>query len=213
MNNNDWERLEKLGNIPAPAALLQNLFSDYASPSNKIEELCRKGLLLRVRRGLYIVATKVSHKLIERGLVANHLYGPSYVSYETAMEAHGMIPERVYTVRSATLGRTKRYNTELGRYEFFRVPMEYFRVGIQMAGPVNGRYLIASPEKALCDYLMLLEKLRIQSTQSMRDFLEDFLRVDMDIVAGFDPDIIKACIETGRKKLTLTQLLKVVQNG
>ena len=82
-----------------------------------------------------------------------------------------------------------------------------------MAGPESCSYMIASPEKALCDYLMLLDNLRIQSTQSMRDFLEDFLRVDMDIVADFDPDIIKACIETGRKKTTLTQLYEVVQNG
>ena len=213
MNNNDWERLETLGNIPIDAALLHNLFSDYASPSNKIEELCRKGLLLRARRGLYIVATKISHKLIEPGLVANHLYGPSYVSFETAMEFHGMIPERVFTVKSATPGRTKLYNTELGRYEFLRVPMEYFRAGIRMAGPESCSYMIASPEKALCDFLMLSANLRIQSLQSMRDFLENFMRIDMDIVVGFDPEIIMACIETGRKKTTLTQLLGVVQNG
>ena len=213
MNNSDWEKLEPLGGIPVDAALLKTIFSDHASPSNKIEELCRKGLLTRVRRGLYTVAPKISHKPIERLLVANHLYGPSYVSFETAMEFHGMIPERVFTVVSSTPRRTKRYSTELGRYQYNHVPPEYFRVGIKLESSETGNYMIASPEKALCDYLMLLSNLRIQSTQSMRAFLEDFLRIDMDIVASFDTHIIRACIETGRKKITLTQLLEVVQNG
>ena len=213
MNDNDWERLEPLGNTPVDAALLKAVFAGFASPSNKIEELCRKGLLIRVKRGLYVVAPRISRKTINRMLVANHLYGPSYISLETALEIHGMIPEAVYEVRSATPGRAKEYNGGLGRYLYFRVPQEYFKIGIQIAGGEMGRFLIASPEKALCDLLMLSNNLRIQSSRAMREYLRDFLRLDMGIVAGFDPDTVRACIETGRKKTTLAQLLEVVQNG
>ena len=213
MKDYDWERLEPLGNIPVDAALLKTIFSDYASSSNKIEELCRRERLLRVKRGLYIVAPKISRKTIDKMLVANHLYGPSYVSFETALESHGMIPEAVYEIRSATTNRAKQYDSALGRYSYFRVPEEYFGVGIQIAGTEEGRYLIASPEKALCDFLMLSSNLRIQSSRAMKDFLENFMRVDMGVVAGFDEDIVRACIETGRKKMTLARLLEVMRNG
>ena len=209
----DWERLEPLGNIPVNAALLKTIFSDYASPSNKIEELCRRGFLLRVKRGLYVVAPKISHRQPDRFLIANHIYGPSYISFETALEAHGMIPEAVYETKSATSRHAKEYNSELGRYSYFSVPEEYFGIGIDISGTEAGSYLIASPEKALCDLLMLSSNLRIQSARAMRDFLDGFLRVDMDIVAGFNADIVLACLETGRKRITLTQLLEVVRNG
>jgi tagatose-1,6-bisphosphate aldolase len=85
-------------------------------------------------------------------------------------------------------------------------------VGINISGTDKGRYLIASPEKALCDLLMLTDNLRIQSAGAMRDYLENFMRIDMDIIAEFDLDIIRECIETGRKKTTLSQLLEVA-NG
>lgn len=209
----DWERLEPLGNIPVDAGLLRMIFADYASPSNKIEELCRRGYLYRARRGLYVVSSKISRKPISRFLIANHLYGPSYVSLETALAEHDMIPEAVFEIRSVAPGRAKQYDSALGRFSYSHVPEEYFKTGINLAGSGESRYLIASPEKALCDLLMLSSNLRIQSEGAMRNYLESFLRVDMDIVAGFDVDIVRACIETGRKQATLKQLLEVVMNG
>jgi len=210
---NDWEKLETFGNVPVDIALLKSCFSDYASPSGKVEELCRNGLLSRTRRGLYVVAPKISHKPVSAFLTANHLYGPSYISLETALEYHDMIPEAVHETRSVTLRRAKKYDTGLGRFSYYRVPDIYFRTGILMAGAGDERFLIASPEKALCDLLMLTNGLRIQSARAMRDYLENFLRIDMDVVAGFNTEIIRECIETGRKRTTLRQLLEVVKNG
>jgi len=209
----DWERLEIFGSVPVGTSLLKDVFSDYASPSNKIEEMCRRGLLTRVRRGLYVVAPKISHKPLSKFIIANHIYGPSYVSLETALEYHGLIPEAVYQIRSVTPFRAKRYDSVLGRFLYFRVPEDYFQTGILIEGDDDGRYLIASPEKALCDLLMLTKDLRIQSLHSMREYLENFMRVDMDIVFGFNTDIVERCIETGRKKTTLAQLLEVIKNG
>jgi len=209
----DWEKLEAFGNVPVDIALLKSCFSDYASPSGKVEELCRNGLLLRARRGLYVVAPRVSRKPVSAFLIANHLYGPSYISFETALEYHGMIPEAVHETRSATTCRAKEYDAGLGRFSYYRVPDTYFRVGIMMAGAGDEHYLIASPEKALCDLLMLTNGLRVQSARAMHDYLENFLRVDMDILAGFDTEIVMECIETGRKKDTIRQLLEVIKHG
>jgi len=209
----DWERLVVFGNVPVDAALLKTVFSDYAAPLNKIEDLCRRGLVLRARRGLYVVAPKVSRRQVDRFLLANHILGPSYISLETALEFHGMIPEAVFDIRSVTPRRGKKYHTGLGNYLYLSVPEEYFKTGITMEETEEQRYLIASPEKALCDLLMLTTGLRIQSARAMREYLEAFLRVDMDKVAAFDIEIVKECIETGRKKTTLRQLAEVIKHG
>jgi hypothetical protein len=210
----NYERLENLGNIPVDTAVLSALYSDYASPSGKIEAMCRQDLLHRVRKGLYVVAPEISRKQITRELIANHLYGPSCISFETALEIHGMIPEAVYEVKSATVRRSKSYDTTLGRFSYLRVPEDYFRIGVGMEETgYGGYYLLASPEKALCDTLMLTRGLRIQSGKAMLSYLEEFLRLDMDILEGFDLDILRGCIETGRKAETLSKLLEVVRHG
>jgi len=111
------------------------------------------------------------------------------------------------------MNRAKKYDTAIGRYSYYCVPEDYFGTGIRIAGAEDARYLLASPEKALCDFLMLSAGLRIQSAGAMLAYLENFLRADMGTIAVFDTEIIKECIEKGRKKTTLSQLLEVVKNG
>jgi len=170
-------------------------------------------LILRARRGLYVVAPRVSRKEVDKFLLANHIYGPSYISLETALEYHGLIPEAVYEVRSVTPFRGKEYDTMFGRFLYRSVPKGYFKTGISMTGTDEQRYLMASPEKALCDLLMLTSDLRIQSARAMREYLEGFLRIDMERVASFDQAVVMECINIGRKKTTMERLLEVIKDG
>lgn len=79
------ENLKQLGIIPVDYALLGSLFSGYRSPRNKIANLEIEGKLIRLKRGLYVVSPNESGKLLSTELIANHLYGPSYVSMESAL--------------------------------------------------------------------------------------------------------------------------------
>lgn len=96
------EVLEQLGVIPVDYAVLRSLFSEYKFPKNKIALLEHEGKLIRLKKGMYIVSPDVSKSLLSVELIANHLYGPSYVSMEIALRYYGLIPEQVFTVRSAT---------------------------------------------------------------------------------------------------------------
>src|SRR3990167_2822579 len=60
-------------------------------------------LFLKLRNGLYALRTEPPHELE----IANRLYEPSYVSFEYALAHHGVIPETVYTVTSATTKITR----------------------------------------------------------------------------------------------------------
>jgi hypothetical protein len=207
------ERLKNIGIIPINKDILYSQYN-LKRPDEKVSELERKGLIIRVKRDLYVVSPRVHNQEISSELVANHLYGPSYISLETALSYYGLIPERVYSVRSVCTKLYKKYETPFGHFEYIKMPEKYFPIGIHQE-IINNSYsfLIATPEKALCDTIIGSKNLKIQSVMAMRIYLEEDLRFDMSALTSFDIHIIGKCLEFGRKKTELTQLLKLLQNG
>ena len=206
MNN-----LAQFGIIPVEYSNLTAELDNYKSVKDKISSLEKNGEIIRLKKGLYVISPKISHQPIPRELVANHLYGPSYVSLETALSFYGLIPERVHIVRSMTIKRSKSFETPLGNYEYITTDKNYYEIGIKQE-IVNNQYafLIASPEKALCDMIITTPRLRIQSVKAMQTYLEEDLRIDFSSIESLNTDIIRQCLETGKKKTELTQLYKLL---
>ncbi len=201
--------LETLGIVPVDFSTLATIFNGYAFPKDKMVHLEKSGELIRLKKGIYVVSSRIHRQNISRELIANHLYGPSYVSLESALSFYGLIPERVHSIRSITLKRGREFITPFGNFEYIKAGTSYFRIGIHQK-KIDNRYvfMIASPEKALCDLVINTSGLRVQSPKAMRVYLEDDLRMDFSDLLNFDLEIIKACIETGRKKNELTHLYK-----
>ncbi|MDR2841405.1 MAG: hypothetical protein LBV75_09170, partial [Paludibacter sp.] len=152
------ERLKNLGVIPINKDVLYSLYNDLKQPKDKITELERKGFIIRVKRNLYVVSPTVHNQKISSELVANHLYRPSYVSLESALAYYGLIPERVFTMRSVCTKLHKQYDTPLGHFEYVKVPAQYYPIGVRQEIIGNSyAFLIASPEKALCDKISTLQ--------------------------------------------------------
>jgi hypothetical protein len=208
------ERLKSLGVIPVNKDILYLLFSDLKFPENKISRLESKQLIIRIKRNLYVVSKQVHNQEISRELVANHLYGPSYVSLESALAYYGLIPERVFAMRSVCTKLRKQYETPVGHFEYVKVPEKYFQIGVNQEIIDNSySFLIASPEKALCDKIVTTQNIRIQSVKAMNEYLEEDLRFEMSALTSFNIDIIEECLEFGKKKTELTQLLKLLSYG
>ena len=204
--------LEQFGNIPVNSAVLTTVLSEYRSPGDKIAALEKSGNLLRLKRGLFVVSPHVSGQTISLELAANHLLGPSYVSLESALSFYGLIPERVYAVRSVTTKRAKKYFTPLGVFDYVTIPESYFPIGISQK-IVDNQYafLIAKPAKAVCDMLVATPNLRLQSAKAMQDYLTEDLRIDFDVAKSFDKTIVNQCIKVGKNKTELKQLLKFLE--
>jgi len=201
--------LEKYKNIPLESSVLQNLVNDYKFPRNKVSALEKQGYIIRLKKGLYVVSEKISRKSISRELIANHLYGPSYISLETALAYYGLIPERVYAMRSVCMKLHKQYDTPFGHFEYVKVPEKYYPIGVRQE-IVNNEYafLIATPEKAICDLILATLRLRLQSVRAVQTYLEDDLRIDFSAVEHWDTGIVRQCVEEGRKKSELRLLLE-----
>jgi len=199
------EKLDSLANIPINSAVLKVCFGNLKYPKNKISALEENGVLVRLKKDLYV--NKKSN--ISKELIANHLYGISYISLQTALGYYGMIPERVYVVRSITTKRAKMFNTSLGNFEYKTVSAEYFCIGLRQEIIENQyAFLIAEPTKAVCDMIVSTPNLRIQSVKSMQTYLEDDLRIDFDVAKNLDKNIVSQCINVGKKKSELKLLLK-----
>lgn len=204
--------IEQFGIIPIDFAALATIFSDHKFPKDKISTLEKKGDLIRLKKGNYVVSPKIHNQAISKELIANHLYGPSYISFESALSFHSLIPERVHTTRSMTIKRSRKFSTPLGNFEYIFAKKKYFEIGIQQE-IINNEYafLIASPEKALCDIIVVTPRLRIQSVKAMQIFLEEDMRIDFSVIEHFNIEIIKQCIASGKKKTVLTQLYKLLK--
>lgn len=164
---------------------LQSHFANYANPKARIARLVRQGELLRLKRGVYIHAESARDAFV-KGKAANRIYGPSYVSFVYALRWYGLIPEHVEHITSATFnkGRKKRYDTPVGSFFYQDVPASAYPYGITFAGEAPRRFLMASPEKALCDELYRISGIR--SIQRIRVLLFEDLRLDPDELNKLD---------------------------
>ena len=205
--------LEEFRNIPLESSVLQGLMGNYKFPRNKVSALEKRGDIIRLKKGLYVVSEKISRKHISKELLANHIYGPSYISLETALAYYGMIPEMVFAIRSMTTRRVGNFETPFGHFDYTTVSPAYFSIGVKQEF-VDDEYvfLIAMPTKALCDMIVVTPNLRLQSVKAMQNYLTEDLRIDVDVLKTLDRDIVRQCIEVGKKKNELRWLLKLIDN-
>lgn len=190
----DWVR--KLSVAPFPLRTLLSELKGYSQPLFKVHQLVKSGVLYRLKRGFYCVNPEYSGKLIDTRVIANSLYDtPSCISLEYALSFYGLIPEYVPGITSVVNGRSKLYETPVGWFSYKKVPEKLFSIGIRSQ---NG-YLIASPEKALCDYVLTRRDLRISSPKTMQSYLEEDVRFDFDEFEGYDPSVFREYAESGIK--------------
>lgn len=86
--------LEQFGNIPLNYHALSSVFGGYKSPADKFSLLEKEGSLIRLKKGLYVVSPEISRVPISRELIANHIYGPSYISLESALSFTDLFRKR-----------------------------------------------------------------------------------------------------------------------
>ena len=203
--------LGKYNIVPIGNFVLREDLATYNSPKDKINQLNNAGELIHLKRGLYAIPRAITGQSLSKELIANHIYGPSYVSYESALSYHGLIPERVYVTKSATLKRKREYQTPVGVFQYITVPEAYYPIGL-MQEIINENYafIIACPEKALCDLVLGTSGLRFQSTKAVRDYLLDDLRISGEDIQTFDINIINNCSLHGYKKADIQRLANYI---
>jgi hypothetical protein len=162
-----------------------------SSPRDKITDMLKQGIIIRVKKGLYVFGDKYRKHSYSKELLANLVYGPSYVSLDYALAYYGLIPERVEALTSVTPNRPRRFSTPVGLFIYRRVPSRAYEVGmVRVEGEHGQAFLIASPEKALADKIVSVRGAPIASIGEMGRFLEEDLRIDAGAIRSLSPERI-----------------------
>jgi len=143
---------------------IMNQLSGFASPRSKLTRLLKEEALIKIRRGLFVDDPGTSQRVL-----APVIYGPSYISFHYALAAAGLIPEQVKIVTSASYGKNKNkvFRTPLGEFHYWYIPPAVYPHGITLQEDSGTSYLIATPEKALCDSIY-----KMRTVTSIKDITE-----------------------------------------
>src|SRR5512136_2109085 len=86
---------------------LTEAMKNLSSPRDKITDMLRQRAIVRIKKGLYVFGNGYRRYPYSKELLANLVYGPSYVSLDYALAYHGLIPERVEALTSVTPNRSR----------------------------------------------------------------------------------------------------------
>jgi len=118
----------------------------------RLNEWQQKGYIKKLIKGWYFFSDlNINENVLFE--IANRIYGPSYVSLQTALSYHGLIPESVYGITSVSSRRTYLFATEAAAFSYKTVKSQLF-FGYDIVEYAPGkRFKIASAEKAVLDYI------------------------------------------------------------
>ena len=162
-------------------------YKEYSNIYQKINNECEKGILVKIKRGLY-----TDDLYDDKEVIANICYNPSYISFEYALSYYGIIPEFVSTFTSATFGKknNKIYRMKDATFDYQSIPDEVFPMGVLLMKNAKGiSYKFASKEKALCD--LLYSKYPVRSIKDLKMLLFEDMRVDEDEFLKMDAEFMK----------------------
>lgn len=203
--------LEHIGNIPVSTATVASLFPEMSAGNQKVLQLETAGKVIRLKRGLYVIAPQVSRVSLSTELIANHLYAPSYVSRQTALRYYGLIPEAVYTTQSMTIKHSRHFDTPVGRFEYQMISREAFSVGVTSINQHSYSFLMATPEKALCDLIANSPNVNLRYLKDVEAYLEGDIRMDIDDFLRMDVGVFERYAQVGKKGKSIETLIKYMK--
>ena len=93
-------------------------------------------------------------------------------------------------------------------YDYKYISREAFAVGVRTERFADYAFLIASPEKALCDLIANSSKVNLRYMKDVENYLENDIRMDMEEFMKFDPRVLEEYIKVGKKADSIATLLK-----
>jgi len=134
---------------------LQSLGENEQVLRNQFSRWVKQGLILKLKRGLYVLNSNDRKINPSRVFLANYLYPPSYISLEYALHLYNLIPERVSDITSITTRKTAVFKNDFGVFIYQHLPVQSFLGFREMKDENDYSFFIAEPEKAIVDFIYL----------------------------------------------------------
>lgn len=205
---------ERLGREEFDYQALMAALSEYANPRDKVTALLRRGDIIRVKKGLYVFGDELRRRPYSRELLANLVYGPSFVSLDSALSYHGLIPERIEALTSVTTKRAKAFDTPVGSFIYRQSPKGSFHLGMDRVKEGDVAFLIATPERALADKVRDDRGHALSNRAEATRYLYEDLRIDEEGFGQLEPTRLEELARAlrSRKVAVCASLLRNVRN-
>lgn len=161
---------------------LMDVLKDYKKPRDVVSNLLKKAYLIRLRKGLYTFGKLWQRNGTSNEVLANLVYGPSVISLDFALSLYGLIPEHTFTITCVSIGRSRVFNTPVGRFSYTQQKLNRFSFGYSLQHSNSGNFLLAEPLKALADKVWCDKRFKPTSPTSYDEYLFEDLRIDKDIL-------------------------------
>jgi len=129
----------------------------------------------------------------------------------SALRYYGLIPETVYTIQSMTIKHSRSFETPIGRFDYTFINREAFHIGITSINKQSYAFLMATPEKALCDLIANSPQVNLRYAKDVEVYLEDDIRMDIDDFRNMDISIFEHYAEVGKKAGSIQSLIKYLK--
>jgi len=146
-----WNELLPFSPVFNTAEVARRTGIELSNASRDLARLASQGMVTRIRRGLWAVAT---HPDFSPYAVVPHLFAESpggYVSLLSALSLHGLMDQIPRVVHVVTTAQRPVLNTPIATYEFYRIQGNLF--GGFKPYRRTGNFDIATAEKAVFDTL------------------------------------------------------------
>lgn len=187
------------------SAIPQDCFTDvevtsvWTGSANRRHALIKRavaqGDIVHIRRGLYCLSEKYRRAPLNLFGLAQRIYGPSYVSLESALSHHGWIPEAVHSITSVSSKRSATFKTPLGPFVYYRIPSLPLFTAVERIEDESGSTLMARPWKAIADYIYVYKK----DWLGLKP-LQESLRIEDEQLQGIDLEEIQEIQKSFRSR-------------
>ena len=181
---NEISYLKRLKTPEVTTSMLIGALSEYKDARGKINSLSKKGFLQPIKQGVYLISEDLADRPFSKEILANLIYGPSYISLDTALAHYGFIPERVSVTTSIAFGRGKYFSTPVGEFEYHAIKKTIYPFGIKLKEVFDGSFCqYATAEKALLDFIHIKEtQSEFKNQADYFSYLVDSYRLDLNAI-------------------------------
>ncbi|MCB1135995.1 MAG: hypothetical protein KDK78_06985 [Chlamydiia bacterium] len=145
---------------------------------------------MRLMRGLYLVPPPFNQQIPHPYAFAQSICSPSYISFESSLEYHGLIPEVSHVIQCATSKRSRSFANVLAEYRYTHIPGGHLYMGVERIATDEATFFMANPWKALADHYYV----RRRPWSGLEDAMED-LRIDREDLLATDLGVLQELAE------------------
>lgn len=176
---------------------------------NQLVRWEKKGLIVKLKKGLYVLNESDRKINPSRIFLANQMYSPSYISTEYALGYYEMIPEKVVDVTSVTPRKTYKIRNKFGEFIYQHIALKAFTGFTAVRDENLSNLLIATPEKAIVDFIYLhLSRFRIND---MGVFAESYRLQNIEKLRGRALKELASYFDNDKLSGVVNNLLEVIK--